>query len=320
LELEPGQGTVARDHGGVTLQSIFIMAVLCLALVPIVSVLAAVILISTALLPFLIGSEFAPSFSPHATVHLDIVILVLIASLVIGYSVSFLFNPSTPILATVCNHMFGDSAIRKPLEDSMIRLRKAQRNQLNIYASAMLVCAACVALVMSPAGSHQQLTAVSRSRALSLDDAPAQQVADSDTDTASHHWLGMGKALLLIFLAEIGDKTFFVAMILAMKYDQSAVFVGSMAALALMTILSAGLGYVLVGLVRRPQTCRLAAEAKGRSELAAGANPPAEGGRALAEHARRHARCSPRLCRPPRRARIAAAPAPARRSAVGVMV
>ncbi len=132
----------------------------------------------------------------------------------------------------------------------MVRLRKAQRNQLNVYALAMLVCAAFVAVVMSPAGSHQQLTAVSRSRILNLDDAPVEPVAGSDS--ASYHWLGMGKALLLIFLAEIGDKTFFVAMILAMKYDQSAVFVGSMAALALMTILSAGLGYLLVGLVQSP--------------------------------------------------------------------
>jgi putative Ca2+/H+ antiporter (TMEM165/GDT1 family) len=244
---------MARLGATLTLQRNFLgMAFFCLALVPIASVLAAVILFSTAFLPFILGSEFAPSFSPQATVHLDIVILILIASMVIGYSVSFLLNPSTPILATVCNHVFGDSAIRKPLEDSMVRLRKAQRSQLNVYASAMLVCAAFVATVMSPAGPHQQLTAVSRSRFLNLDDAPTQPVTSSDADNAGHHWLGMGKALLLIFLAEIGDKTFFVAMILAMKYDQSAVFVGSMAALALMTILSAGLGYVLVGLVKPP--------------------------------------------------------------------
>ena len=41
---------------------------------------------------------------------------------------------------------------------------------------------------------------------------------------------GTLKALVLIFLAEIGDKTFFVSVILAMKYDKMSVFTGSMAA------------------------------------------------------------------------------------------
>ena len=141
----------------------------------------------------------------------------------------------------------------------MVRLRKAQRNQLNVYASALLVSAAFVALVMSPASIHPQLRGIDQHRTLNLEDTVEAPTAASDSapSAKSGDWsqdlMGLGKALLLIFLAEIGDKTFFVAMILAMKYDQYAVFIGSMAALAIMTIGSAALGWLLVGLVHCPE-------------------------------------------------------------------
>ena len=49
-------------------------------------------------------------------------------------------------------------------------------------------------------------------------------------------------SLLLITVSELGDKTFFIAAILAMRHRRRWVFVGAVAALALMTVLS-----VLVG-------------------------------------------------------------------------
>jgi putative Ca2+/H+ antiporter (TMEM165/GDT1 family) len=48
--------------------------------------------------------------------------------------------------------------------------------------------------------------------------------------------------LLLITVSEIGDKTFFIAMILAMQHSRRLVFAGAMAALAAMTMLSVGVG------------------------------------------------------------------------------
>ncbi|WAL59984.1 TMEM165/GDT1 family protein [Thermocoleostomius sinensis] len=48
--------------------------------------------------------------------------------------------------------------------------------------------------------------------------------------------------LLLITISELGDKTFFIAAILAMRHSRRWVFVGSIAALAAMTILSVLLG------------------------------------------------------------------------------
>ncbi|MEO1445065.1 MAG: TMEM165/GDT1 family protein [Cyanobacteria bacterium J06635_11] len=49
-------------------------------------------------------------------------------------------------------------------------------------------------------------------------------------------------SLLLITVSELGDKTFFIAAILAMRHRRRWVFVGAVAALALMTILSVLIG------------------------------------------------------------------------------
>ena len=52
-------------------------------------------------------------------------------------------------------------------------------------------------------------------------------------------------ALFLITSQELGDKTFFIALILAMRYSRRWVFCGSIAALALMTVISVGAGQLL---------------------------------------------------------------------------
>ena len=51
-------------------------------------------------------------------------------------------------------------------------------------------------------------------------------------------------SLLLITVSELGDKTFFIAAILAMRHRRRWVFVGALAALALMTMLSVLVGQV----------------------------------------------------------------------------
>ena len=50
--------------------------------------------------------------------------------------------------------------------------------------------------------------------------------------------------LLLITFSELGDKTFFIAVILAMRHSRRLVFAGVVAALAAMTVLSVLLGQV----------------------------------------------------------------------------
>ncbi|MGA7935379.1 MAG: TMEM165/GDT1 family protein [Kovacikia sp.] len=51
--------------------------------------------------------------------------------------------------------------------------------------------------------------------------------------------------LLLITISELGDKTFFIAMILAMRHSRRLVFVGVVAALAAMTIISVLMGQAI---------------------------------------------------------------------------
>lgn len=75
---------------------------------------------------------------------------------------------------------------------------------------------------------------------------------------------GAPAALSLIFLSEVGDKTFFIAALLAAKRGRFAVLVGSMGALTLMTAISVAIGAIVNKLpaalsAYRPLTEQLAA-------------------------------------------------------------
>lgn len=64
-------------------------------------------------------------------------------------------------------------------------------------------------------------------------------------DPNSHGLLtGFTTSFLTILVSEIGDKTFFLAMIMAMRYNKIIVFLGAYGALAIMTALSAVFGKV----------------------------------------------------------------------------
>lgn len=61
---------------------------------------------------------------------------------------------------------------------------------------------------------------------------------------ASLSQTGFYQAFSLVFLSEIGDKTFFIAGLLAMKTSRLISFIGSVAALAVMTVISVVIGQV----------------------------------------------------------------------------
>ncbi len=56
---------------------------------------------------------------------------------------------------------------------------------------------------------------------------------------------GFTAALTLITLSELGDKTFFISLILATRLPRLWVFVGSITALATMTLISVLLGQLM---------------------------------------------------------------------------
>lgn len=68
---------------------------------------------------------------------------------------------------------------------------------------------------------------------------------------------GFLAAFSLIFLSEIGDKTFFIAALLAMKLGKWISFAGSLSSLSVMTVISVGIGAVFsrVGGVQGAGAC-----------------------------------------------------------------
>lgn len=68
---------------------------------------------------------------------------------------------------------------------------------------------------------------------------------------------GFTAAFTLIFVSEIGDKTFFIAALLAMQYRKGLVLLGSMGALSLMTILSVVIGKIFQSVPAQFQTSKL---------------------------------------------------------------
>ncbi|KAK9844210.1 hypothetical protein WJX81_008141 [Elliptochloris bilobata] len=83
--------------------------------------------------------------------------------------------------------------------------------------------------------------------------AAASPVAFSDVSSAfipgvlgdSPFREGALSGFLLILFSELGDKTFFIAVLLALKESRGIVFAGTFGALAVMTVISVALGQVL---------------------------------------------------------------------------
>lgn len=57
-------------------------------------------------------------------------------------------------------------------------------------------------------------------------------------------WHAFFVSLAVIIVSEIGDKTFFIAAIMAMKHSRTLIFSAAISALAIMTILSVVLGFI----------------------------------------------------------------------------
>lgn len=84
----------------------------------------------------------------------------------------------------------------------------------------------------------------------------AKTPSESDLrDSAAHQDIDKGEnsdlltltsSFSSIIVSEIGDKTFFMAAMMAMKYGKTGVFSGSFGAMIAMTIISAAFGWVLL--------------------------------------------------------------------------
>jgi len=83
-------------------------------------------------------------------------------------------------------------------------------------------------------------------------------LADGHTGEAVHAEATLMEAffrsLSMILVSEIGDETFIIAAILAMRNKKRVVFSGALSALAIMTVISAALGYVVPNLISKKTT------------------------------------------------------------------
>ena len=102
--------------------------------------------------------------------------------------------------------------------------RKQQRWPLMCATSGLAVAGMAIA-------SHPACAAVALNAML-----------DTPADMGGSFQEGFLSSSLLIFLSELGDKTFFVAALTAMRNPKWAVFVGTLSALSSMSFISTGLG------------------------------------------------------------------------------
>ncbi|ETN69354.1 hypothetical protein NECAME_15361 [Necator americanus] len=94
--------------------------------------------------------------------------------------------------------------------------------------------------VVHPPLSEEQHQNAALETKQETDKTTRKQVAE--LEISFYH--GFLASLSVIIVSELGDKTWFIAVIMAMRHSRLTVFSGAMAALALMTVLSACLGWV----------------------------------------------------------------------------
>eukprot|EP00567_Pseudictyota_dubia_P016079 CAMPEP_0197436432 /NCGR_PEP_ID=MMETSP1175-20131217/3881_1 /TAXON_ID=1003142 /ORGANISM="Triceratium dubium, Strain CCMP147" /LENGTH=346 /DNA_ID=CAMNT_0042965723 /DNA_START=79 /DNA_END=1119 /DNA_ORIENTATION=- len=102
----------------------------------------------------------------------------------------------------------------------------------------MTVAVAAAAITASLVGPVSPALASSSTEAVASATTMAQQFSEQLSEA------GFYQAFSLVFLSEIGDKTFFVAGLLAAKLSKFVSFVGSLGALAVMTILAVLIGQI----------------------------------------------------------------------------
>jgi putative Ca2+/H+ antiporter (TMEM165/GDT1 family) len=84
-------------------------------------------------------------------------------------------------------------------------------------------------------------------------------LVDQTTQSSSLDQQGFMLSFLMIIVSEIGDKTFLIAAIMAMKHSRLVVFAGAFSSLFLMSVLSAFLGHVVPNLLPVEYTTWMAA-------------------------------------------------------------
>eukprot|EP00924_Labyrinthula_sp_SR-Ha-C_P011097 snap_masked-scaffold_51-processed-gene-1.47-mRNA-1 protein AED:0.03 eAED:0.03 QI:0/-1/0/1/-1/1/1/0/239 len=81
---------------------------------------------------------------------------------------------------------------------------------------------------------------------------------DLNIETSSSIADGLSSSFMMIMVSELGDETFIIAAIMAMRQSRSVVLAGALSALYVMTVLSTALGYVVPNLIDKQMASNLA--------------------------------------------------------------
>eukprot|EP00292_Cryptomonas_paramecium_P011047 CAMPEP_0113694158 /NCGR_PEP_ID=MMETSP0038_2-20120614/20106_1 /TAXON_ID=2898 /ORGANISM="Cryptomonas paramecium" /LENGTH=332 /DNA_ID=CAMNT_0000616393 /DNA_START=69 /DNA_END=1064 /DNA_ORIENTATION=- /assembly_acc=CAM_ASM_000170 len=175
-----------------------------------------------------------------------IFVLILVTARVLTFFYTLFFSPGS-IAVQLMNVILGHTVPFKAIsnDNGVRQARSSRRSHMNMLGSALIMAACLVSVVMVPGPHHAHKSRLASS---SLNSTSA---SESSSTRTFPDFVGFSKSFIMILVAECGDKTFFVAMILAMKYDKTPVFVGSMIALCSMTILSVACGWLISGMLDR---------------------------------------------------------------------
>lgn len=108
----------------------------------------------------------------------------------------------------------------------------------------------------SQSGSQQSGSITGDKKQFNLPDPnPIDITTKKDDPKVSYGFMhAFVASLSVIVVSEIGDKTFFIAAIMAMKHPRLTVYIGAMFALGLMTLLSALLGNIITQFIPKIYT------------------------------------------------------------------
>jgi len=110
------------------------------------------------------------------------------------------------------------------------------KDRRNLIAATAIISAVAVSFPIAAHADGMTLASIA---------GGATELATSTTNwVQSLTETGFYQAFTLVFLSEIGDKTFFMAGLLAIQTSKFTSFIGSMAALAVMTVISVAIGQV----------------------------------------------------------------------------
>lgn len=133
-----------------------------------------------------------------------------------------------------------------PLSKSKSNKTQIKNNPINFKWKRALatVCLAATAAALAAPGPAAAAAEWATNSAATLSSSAATLSSQTAIKWSALVETGFYQAFSLVFVSEIGDKTFFIAGLLAMKTSRFISFIGSIAALAAMTVVSVVIGQV----------------------------------------------------------------------------